>query len=144
MNKFRAKVKEGYSGSFMGTKAGEWAYFKLKDLASGGIDDGLNCLVDETITRYTGLKDKNGDEIYSGDVVERDESDRFYYSEPSIGLVEYKDDGFYIEAIKLGKWQVVEKDNKTERSFYDHHGQNFSWENLEIIGNKFENPDLIK
>ena len=76
------------------------------------------------IMQYTGLKDRNEREIYEGDVVRLDDK----YN----GLI----------AWDLGRWQSVMylHDLDIERYFdlYITHS------NLEIIGNIYENPELLK
>ena len=75
--------------------------------------------------QYTGLKDKNGVEIYEGDIV----IDCFYNEK--ITQITFDIGCFWLDSNHLGQ--------DLERELYDS-----SPETIEIIGNIFENPELLK
>lgn len=96
------------------------------------------------ITQYTNLKDKNGKEIYEGDIVIKDE-----YIWRDDGVPNYNGTVEWI----YSQWQVVAHCiNNEKRGISDginqglndegfEEGENSDWE---IIGNIYENPELLK
>ncbi|MFT8865979.1 MAG: YopX family protein [Lacticaseibacillus paracasei] len=79
------------------------------------------------VEQYTGLKDKNGREIYEGDIVRTGE-DNIGDPEPMIGQV----------IMREGSW-LIENEKKQEAI-------NLFSEitSREVIGNIFENPELLE
>jgi len=84
-------------------------------------------LDDFTLMQYTGLKDKNGVEIYEGDILKSYEHDAVRYNHP-YSVIEYGD---WAGADEVYGYQFPHNGWDTER-----------W--LEVIGNIYENPELVK
>ena len=93
---------------------------------------------DIELMQYTGLKDKNGKEIYEGDIVKFkdcsiDGTKEFY----NIGVIEREGKRDELTISQL----IFEKSYFTE-NYMDFINQTF--ELSEIIGNIYENPELLK
>lgn len=115
-----------------------WFYGYLVPNAKGNIqikhilDNGNTAMTTveiSTIGQYTGLKDINGKEIYEGDIL------RMHYikngTEELIASVVYSED--YA--------QYVINNDKYRLNNYE---PLCDYEDLEVIGNIYDNPDLIK
>ena len=72
------------------------------------------------VMQYTGLKDKNGKEIYEGDIVKFKRIDGTY----NIGEIQYNDCSFDID----GCWTLAY----------------FVKKGIEVIGNIYENQELLE
>lgn len=82
------------------------------------------------LMQFTGLKDKNGKEIFEGDIIKCSDGHDYYF-----GVVAYDKD--------YGNFGVIEDNDEDMDPF----GYLFEWKNveeLEVVGNKYENPELLK
>lgn len=79
--------------------------------------------------QFTGLMDKNGKEVYEGDVVRFGDLGEEGTGEFELGAVVYEKAAFVLKRIKPVKW-------------IDWPSEYF--EDCEVVGNVYENPQLLK
>jgi uncharacterized phage protein (TIGR01671 family) len=118
------------------THTGEWVYGDLCHNIPGnpmievraGVHDGEDILVDsETVGQYTGLKDKNGQKIFEGDIIELNYG---IFGKVS-GVVTWSE--------KYCAFMAVEKDGSPlDLSRVDENPGA-----VEILGNIHDNPELL-
>lgn len=106
------------------TNNGKWVYAKLHGF---GMDLFNECVRENTVGQFTGLFDKNGKEIYEGDILLlKDETDQ-------------EDPGeCYEVGLKKGCFGYISKYGGELLSFCDYEIEE------EVVGNIYDNPELIK
>lgn len=134
--KFRAWDKEN-SEMIYSDNVGNDYYFVITDKSvlcvmdvsyddSFGLPTTSLSEIDE-VMQYTGLKDKNGKEIYEGDIVDFRQGERILYI-----------------LFNNGQWNLCQYLNEPDKdyrhlSYYINHDGP-----IEVIGNIYENPELLE
>lgn len=118
---------------------GHWRYgYVFHNGKFWAIKDGIVTVGvrEETIGQYTGLKDRNGKEIYEGDVLR--------YLEEAYRVDEIVPVHRDSHVTNIGFWSGRKYFHRTPASAYDNQDDWMSWPDMyEVIGNIYENPDLL-
>ena len=117
---------------FRGKADDEWVYGDLGRLKNAITITKRNFIypyivMPETVGQFTGLTDKNGVKIFEGDIVTVENPN---ISDDEYGIVKFDNDGAMF---------IVEFD-----TFTVDFGNNIDSNQCKIIGNIFDNPELLK
>ena len=124
------------------------AYTDVRDVLEDreiGEDTGI-C----EVMLWTGYTDAEGNPIWQGDIVRKPPKTYGNHPEinvvsatPSIGVVEW---GWRVKPVREGRTRVQYGpgwEDERENVFYGWDGQEFRWEDLTVIGNIYEDKDLL-
>lgn len=134
---FKAKRKDN----------GEWVIGSLISMPYGGymidrVADSrrFRVMIDpSTICQCTGLKDKNGKLIWENDIIKKDfytDYDAYANSEAYTGRIQYEDGGWSVE-------RTMSNGSICTSPIIDMIAYSKDIEQFEVIGNIFDNPDLL-
>ena len=106
-----------------------WIFDDYKEVEQFWENDKIE---DVTLMQYTGLNDKNGREIFEGDIVRWKDLESFDdFKIDEVLKVEYSNEFL--------KWVAIDK-NGLQDDLYDFSDNR----ELEVIGNIYENPELLE
>lgn len=95
------------------------------------------CIDDEnTIGQYTGLKDKNGNKIFEGDILR---TPAWLYGEEKVCICKYNQENNVNSIIGFGLYT-----NDAYFKKYQELVECDEWDEFEVIGNIYENKELLE
>jgi uncharacterized phage protein (TIGR01671 family) len=142
--KFRARKKTVYNiGTTYESNMFSWVYYFPSD-GLPKINSNEQWVSGQIEVQFTGLKDKNGKEIYEGDVIRISQFNGIYNYEGR-ALVTFNPWGTHFKPSD-GRQSFGLMDHINDTSSYWYRDLNFSaiTDKVELIGNIYENPELIK
>ncbi len=121
--------------------SGVWVYgYYVKDELIDYIDNGKGvkfAIYPETLGQFTGLKDKNGKEIYDGDIIHYEVSGPYNQRNLIVSWLNYHAGWALATKVKnIGEW-AIKMDGQQGRGNYP------PISNYEVIGNIYDNPELL-
>lgn len=155
--KFRAWDKKTKKMIFTGFHVmGEVTCFSLIDQYINenrcGADTSLDRWNDIKLMQYTGLKDKNGTEIYEGDILAQRkhfiQGKQTQFGQAAVKFGEYDDSGIEFGSPGIG-WYVdgysgyIREDGREDRYSVEQESL-VEYLNYEVIGNIYENKELLE
>jgi len=85
----------------------------------------------KSLGQYTGLKDKNGRKIYEGDIIRQLVGEK----QKTIGNIIWNGWQYVITQVVSGKETT---------NYFGYNSEDVEPDKLEVVGNIYENPELIK
>ena len=121
---------------------GEWFILSIYELIN--CESASWCDVDlDTLGEYTGLKDKNGKEIYDGDIQEYEDTKRKF-------IIKYEPEAMcwcgYFTGVEWNYRNEIKRVDKEEFLIWQLTNQlsRYELDKSIIVGNIYENPELLE
>lgn len=111
----------------------EWEYVSILDLINGDTSNLTDVDLD-TIGQFIGLKDKNGKDIYNGDIINAHRNDANF---PLNYVVVFNEKELCFRMRWVGRFKAGD-------GFYDESLLFNAYKVFEVIGNIHQNPELLK
>lgn len=141
--KFRGKeihTKKWVNGSLLALSPDMYKIVHTNTNKCKELTMAIICVIPETVGQYTGLRDKNGKEIYEGDIVIYDDRPYNAYGQERIGVIVYYKGHFALKYFS----DFVYIDTNCPVPFYqDLMNEDFFGKKAKIIGNIIDNPELL-
>ena len=102
------------------------------------LNDIFEKMNDWIFMQFTGLTDKNGKDVYEGDLIRAIETDEVFRIDDITPMHRHS------HATNVGYFSDGKYHSRTASAAYDIHDDWMSWlEMYEVIGNIYENPELL-
>lgn len=153
IEKFRAWNKENKTMDYDGGFLFDISDFNIEHYRYLCLNIFINKIAEELkLMRFIGTHDKQGKEIYEEDIVKwreqvgRDESVKSNDDIFGVIIWDREECRFIVSQMTKGKWTYKVGDHTFEHDtqFYSYDGAQFNWEDLEVIGNMYENADIYE
>lgn len=129
----KTQTKEWVLGSLVSTKEHGYAIIQQREnpIHDGVVQGWCFGVIPETVGQFTGLHDKNGKEIYDGDII----SDEFL--DTYEGLQISRETVFF--DVKLGTW-MLDQSYSQDESYASALATNLMEYEYTVVGNIYETP----